>query len=151
MERTISSEERIRRAEEIYRKRRSNDNIRIYSNKNERINSKQNIIKKMILQMLICLMIYFIIYLIKNSNYIFSQDFMQKANQFLSQDVNVQELYTRSLEYWNGLVNKINVTDNQIAENVVSNQTTENIVNNEIAVNQNIVTQEAVARIGRSK
>lgn len=65
MERTISIEERIRRAEEIYNRRQNRD-IRVSSST---VNSGQKttlpLFKKMILQLLICTVIYFIFYLIK--------------------------------------------------------------------------------------
>ena len=73
MERTISIEERIRRAEEIYNRRQNRD-IRVSSST---VNSGQKttlpLFKKMILQLLICTVIYFIFYLIKNNNVINSK------------------------------------------------------------------------------
>ena len=60
MERTISDEEKIRRAIEISQRRNQN----YYSRETARVNvnSKKNykLFKKMILQIIICLLIYFI-------------------------------------------------------------------------------------------
>ena len=94
MERTISSEERIRRAEEIYQRRRGQSDVRVPTrNVNTKKNTEYRMFKKLILQILICLLIYFIFYLIKNSNYIFSEDVINKTREFLSYDINFQNLY----------------------------------------------------------
>ena len=87
MERAISAEERIRKAEEIYLRRKMNTGVRVSSsNVNTKIKSKPeyNLYKKLILQIAICLLIYFIFYLIKNSNYIFSENVIAKTREYLS-------------------------------------------------------------------
>lgn len=92
MERTLSSEEKIRRAEEIYAKRRAGQTARNIATVN--VNEKNyGLYKKMILQILICLVIYFIFYLIQNSNYIFSEDIINKTKEILSYDINIPEIY----------------------------------------------------------
>lgn len=93
MEKAISQEERIRRAEEIYYKRRKQNGIRVSTNnvnKNEKI--KISLFKKMLLQIAICIVIYIIFYLIKNSNYIFSDDVISKTKEFLSYDINFESI-----------------------------------------------------------
>ena len=52
------------------------------------------IFKKMIKQIIICLIIYGIFYLIINNNYIFSDDFTQRAREILSQDINFPQIYS---------------------------------------------------------
>ena len=95
MEKTISVEEKIRRAEEIYQRRKgSNTN----QNKTQRvpINDKKKDIKllrKMIMQILICVCIYIIIYTIQNSGSIFSESLINKAKEILSYDTNFVEIY----------------------------------------------------------
>lgn len=94
MERTMSVEDKIRRAEEIYYKRReqevpTRENIKRPGK--EKINIK--LFKKMIKQIVICLLIYSIFYLVVNSNYIFSEDFTNKAKEILSQDINFSQIY----------------------------------------------------------
>ena len=98
MERTISTEDKIKRAEEIYKKRRINT-IKQGSTKVS-ISEKKDIrlFKKIIIQILICLSIYCVFYLIKNNNYIFSEDFINKAKEVLSYDVNFQEIYSKTIE-----------------------------------------------------
>ena len=89
MERTMSQEDRIRRAEEIYQRRRVANGIRVSSNTVNRAEKKKlSLFKKMFLQLAICAVIYIIFYLIKNSNYIFSEDVIKKTKEFLSYDIN---------------------------------------------------------------
>ena len=68
MERTMTPEERIRRAEEIYYRRR-NQNLDRNSIRIGNDNTRPNfvIIKKMILQIIICVVIYSIFYMIQNT------------------------------------------------------------------------------------
>lgn len=107
MERVVSSEERIRRAEEIYNRRRMQTGVRVpssrvnTSNRNETFSDKYKLYKKLILQIAICFVIYFIFYLIKNSNYIFSEDFISKTREFLSYDINFGNAYNSVIEYYN--------------------------------------------------
>ena len=64
MERTLSAEEKIRRAEEIYERRRGGYNTHNVATVSVSEKKNYNLFKKMILQILICLLIYFIFYLI---------------------------------------------------------------------------------------
>lgn len=93
MEKTISPEERIRRAEEIYyRKRENNHSVRMSSSQVKEGNESRRIslYKKMIIQVLICVLIYLVFSLIKEANYIFSADVMNKTKEFLSTDINFE-------------------------------------------------------------
>ena len=94
MERAISVEERIRRAEEIYEKRRKGESRPITKvNVNDTQKKDIKLLKKMILQILVCVSIYLVIYAIYNNKYVFSEDFIKKANEILSYDTNFSELY----------------------------------------------------------
>lgn len=102
----MSSEERIRRAEEIYQRRKSrqdgNSGIRVPTSRvNTKTKAPYSLFKKLILQILICLLVYFIFYLIKNSDYLFSEDVIQKAKEFLSYDINFETLYQSGTNYYN--------------------------------------------------
>lgn len=94
MERTMSVEDKIRRAEEIYYRRRQQE-IPKREVENRPVKSKRNIklLKKMIKQILICLLIYTIFYIIINNNYIFSEDFSNKAREILNQDIDFLKVY----------------------------------------------------------
>lgn len=113
MERTMSVEEKIRRAEEIYARRNSEN----YANTARvRVNGKEKkdikVFKKLIIQIVICLVIYGVFYLVKNSNYIFSEDFVNKAKEVLSHDTNFGELYNNAKNAVIGFFNKDEQADN---------------------------------------
>lgn len=92
MERVMTVEEKIRRAEEIYQRRKQGETRPVAK---VTVNDKKDIklLKKMIIQMLICISIYLIVYVIQNNQYVFSEDFINKANEILSYDTNFIELY----------------------------------------------------------
>ena len=100
MERTMTVEEKIRRAEEIYARRQAGSSTKTAT---DNINTKKKkdlkLLKKMIIQIIISLLIYFTIYIIQNNNYIFSQDFINKAKEILSYDINFQATYENLKQY----------------------------------------------------
>ena len=110
MERALTVEEKIRRAEEIYerRKRAENGKMPIKMKDNLKSNDKRKdikLLKKILVQLLICSLIYTTFYLIKNNEYIFSNDVLKKANEILSHDTNFMELYENIK---NGIINLFN-------------------------------------------
>ncbi len=109
MERAISVEEKIRRAEEIYQRRKQGETRPIAK---VTVNNKKDIklLKKMIIQIIICITIYLVVYVIQNNQYIFSEDFINKANEILSYDTNFKELYENVK---NQVMNLINLNNNQ--------------------------------------
>lgn len=136
MERTITPEERQKRAEEVYNRRRNNSLSRInYTNENQR-KEKINIslFKKMTLQILICMVIYVIFYLIKNTSYFFSDDVINKAKEFLKYDINFQNLYNQAVTMLNDNKNNIPFLNNLLqnsSDETNSNEVQENSVNTE--------------------
>lgn len=108
MERTMSVEEKIRRAEQIYERRKqgSDKQIATVSVNNEKKDIR--LLKKMIVQILICISIYLVIYLviyfINNSEYVFSKDFINKINEILSYDVNFMDLYNTIKDQYNKII-----------------------------------------------
>ena len=92
MERVMTVEEKIRRAEEIYERRKKGEERPVAK---VTVNDKKDIklLKKMIIQIIICILIYLMVYVIQNNEYIFSQDFINKANEILSYDTNFVGLY----------------------------------------------------------
>lgn len=94
MERTMSVEEKIRRAEEIYARRQEGTQRRTATVTVNNENKKDiKLLKKMIIQIVVSLLIYLVIYIIQNNNYIFSEDFLNKANEILSYDMNFEQMY----------------------------------------------------------
>lgn len=135
MERTLSPEERIKRAEEIYYRRRVNNRgIRVPTSTVNVGNNKPeyNLFKKMVLQILICFVIYAIFYLIQNTNYIFSENVLKKTKEFLTTDINFNNIYNsvvnyinNNKDYWNGL------WDNNETKNNEQTSANNESVNNE--------------------
>lgn len=119
MERTLSPDERIRRAEEIYYRKK----IQATDKRSARVNVSDKkspvMLKKMILQILICIVIYTIFYMVQNTNYIFSEDVIKKVNEILSYDININVLYEQGKQYVNGLIYK---EDNQEENNSEQSQ-----------------------------
>lgn len=112
MERTLTSEEKIRRAEEIYARRRNGATKQNIANVNVGEEKDYGLFRKMILQITICLLIYFIFYLIQNSNYIFSQDVINTTKEILSYDIDLGEM-------WNGFISNFN----NLTKNIIQNNT----------------------------
>lgn len=130
----MSSEERIRRAEEIYQRRKINQgSVRVStSHVNSKSKVEYSLFKKMILQILICLVVYFIFYLIKNSNYFFSEEVIQKTKEFLSYDLNFETIYQSGMNYYNEHLKGFfeNIESNTNIEENINEQT--NIQTNEV-------------------
>ena len=105
MERTFTTEERIKRAEAIYAARRQREGVRIEQARVKVGSQKRDfsLFKKMVLQICICLTIYLIFYLIQHNNYIFSEDVLQKAKEILSYDINFQHIYEQASKYLTNL------------------------------------------------
>ncbi len=132
MERTLSPEEKIKRAEEIYSRRRGGYTSRNIATVNVSNEKNYGLLKKMILQIAICLVIYFIFYLIQNSNYVFSQDIINKTKEILSYDINIEEIF-------NNIINGINSFSNELVLDG-----TNNTINSEENNTVNIETQNAI-------
>ncbi len=133
MERAMTVEERIRRAEEIYERRKRNEGLTVVQekeNKKEK-NEKKDIklLKKMVIQLMICICIYLVIYTIQNKQYIFSEDFINKVNEIISYDIDFRKLYEDSKNFIMGIFNKENENQNES-----QNETQEN---NEVNVTEN--------------
>lgn len=113
MEKVLSTEDKIRRAEEIYNRRK--EYIQSSGTAKVNINDKKDIklLKKLFIQIIICLAIYSLFYLVKHNNYIFSEDFINKSKEILYYDINFQEVYNRGIEF---IKNKEENTDK--SENV---------------------------------
>ena len=93
MEKTISVEEKIRRAEQIYERRKQGTTKPVATVSLNKEKKDIKLLKKMIVQILVCISIYLVIYTIQNNEYVFSQDFTNKAKEILSYDTNFLELY----------------------------------------------------------
>lgn len=116
MERSLTPDERIKRAEDIYYQRK----IKNTNKKSARVNVAEKkdfrLFRKIVLQLCICLLIYVIFYMIKNTNYVFSDNILKKAHEILSYDININHLYEQAKECINGLINKKEETTRAVNE-----------------------------------
>ncbi len=140
MERILSQEDKIRRAEEIYQRRRANvsSGVRVSGNYVNSSKPKFSLFKKMTLQLAICSVIYVIFYLIKNTNYIFSEDVMKKTKEMLSYDINFGKVYDSICTFWNDNKDKFPGVRSEVNTNTTENtveNTDANNVKNENSVN----------------
>lgn len=136
MERTLSDEEKIRRAIEISQ-RRNNTYIEPKISK-VNVNQKKDyqLFKRMFLQIMICLLIYSIYYMITTTNYIFSEDVMKQTSAILNYDIDFNKLYQRSLETVKGFIGtwKEKNNTNLLNENTTDEQkeSSQNLVTNTV-------------------
>lgn len=145
MERTLSPDEKIKRAEEIYYRKK----IQATNRNSARVNVSEKkdfrLLKKMFLQIAICILIYIIFYMIQNTNYIFSEDVIKKANEILSYDINIQNLYSQAKEQINSFVN-IDINLENESKNELIDEQTNNQQNTEenvsIENNENISVEQ---------
>ena len=136
MERALTPDEKIRRAEEIYYKRKVQDRSRSSARVNVSENKKDfGILRKMILQIIICILIYTIFYMIQNTNYIFSEDVIKKTNEILSYDINLQNLYDQTKNYLNSFINNMN---NEEYKDITDDQNEEQINNDDNLSEENV-------------
>lgn len=114
-------------------------------NKNEKV--KMSLLKKMMFQIAICTVIYIIFYLIKNSNYIFSEDVLNKTREFLSYDINfgnVSSQFSSFIENNKDLFGFLRIIDEENKED----QNNSNNINNEINQDENNNVNETTGGIG---
>lgn len=128
MERTMSVEEKIRRAEEIYQRRRQ-ENSKQIATVNVAKKKDLRLLKKMIIQIIVCILIYLIINTIYNNKYVFSEDFTNKVKEVLSYDTNFIEIYENLKNYITNAIRPkedamggSNTQEQQIEENTVQEE-----------------------------
>jgi len=135
MERKMYIEDKIRRAEEIYYRRKNKEIPARDTTTKAPIKKKRNIklLNKMIKQILICLVIYSIFYAIINNNYIFSEDFTKKAREILNQDINFSQIYANFLEILkqDNSTTETNQSTENVEQTIEPEKTKEEIQNNE--------------------
>ena len=152
MERTMSVEEKIRRAEAIYERRKGKDQGQITTINVTREKKDIKLLKKLIVQIIICSSIYLVIYTIQNGEYVFSKDFINQVNSILSYDINFGEIYgniKNQITSWfpvqNGIGGAVEETteevENQTEQNQVQTQETEQEQNQE-QEEEVVLTQE---------
>ena len=147
MERTMSVEDKIRRAEEIYNRKRekeykvTNTRVSVENNQganNGKINKK---LKKMIIQIIVCMLIYLSFHYIVKSDYIFSQDFKNKCEEILAYDISFSEMYKNISNYVILVQEKYQAMQENNQELDIEKQEQTQEINQE-EQNQNTVTEQ---------
>ena len=122
MERTMSVEDKIKRAEEIYARRHEENNKKVATvsiNEDKRERKDIKLLKKMIIQIVVSFIIYLIVFEINSHNFIFSEDFLKKINDILSYDINFSQMYQNiKNNVSNGIMNMKKNTNNLNEENI---------------------------------
>ena len=150
MERTMTVEERIRRAEEIYERRKRNEGLTVVPEKESKKGQDEKkdlkLLKKMLIQLMVCICIYLVIYTIQNKQYIFSEDFINKVNEIISYDIDFRKLYEDTKNYIMGMFNKENENQNENQKDNEENITENTEMNNGIggAIEENTEETEQI-------
>ena len=131
MDKVISVEERIRRAEEIYN-RRNGGYINPPNTKKGK--KKKSTAKKLLMQIFVCLMIYLAFYVFTNSDYIFSEEFLNQVKGTFSQESKIYKVYLNVKSF---IEDKISTDNEQTVENQAENE-----VSNEKSNNTNSESKE---------
>lgn len=156
MDRMLTQEERIRRAEEIYNRRRY-ENREMYSEiprrkeiKTSSSKVKHKMAKKMITQIIICMLIYFSVYGMQQSNLFASDKIKEKTKEVLNYDIGFEKLQ----EIYNFCVNTIKsklVKQEQVQENTEehSNEPANDVIDENVEVESTAqVVEEQQEAIG---
>ena len=133
MERTMSVEDRIRRAEEIYYRKMKKENSQIEHIKSnlKKDKKEKKIVKKMINQILIILTMYCICYLIISNNYVFTEDFKNQIKEILSKNIDLSTIYTYITTKCDKTLKNILINDEQKKEETTQEEQKQNLQNNE--------------------
>lgn len=134
MEKTISPEERIKRAEEIYYRRRSDNNSVRMSSRQVRDDKEKKqfyLYKKMIIQVLVCILIYLVFSLIKQANYIFSEDVLNKTKEFLSTDINFEVIAGQVGQFFQDNQDKLDFLSSWLKDDKQNNNSEKNLESDE--------------------
>lgn len=132
MERVLSQDERIRRAEEIYARRKMQTQARSSATVNVEGNSEQKLTKKLIIQFMVCLSLYGAFFAMKNLPNIVSPEVMYKITDILEYDININELSKNINSFINKEAEKPENKENEFVEETLSatdspEQPTENL------------------------
>ena len=139
MERTLSAEERIRKAEEIYQRRKMQNGIRVPTkNVNSKGRYEISLFKKLIIQIIACLLIYLVFYLVHNSDYIFSKEIITKTKEFLSYDINFEEAYKNIEKFYNEKIAVLFKNDSDEKKEDIKEQVNETV---SVEENTNVQTE----------
>lgn len=143
MERTLSIEEKIKKAEGIYNRRNVHTSqSNIYDNKTTR---DFRFLNKAIIQLIVCVLIYLSSYIIINNQYVFSEDFKNKLNEIMQYDIEIKkmsEFINSQLQNFKFNLNSETKNQNQTENNTQNQNTQESSSVETVAEADNNTTQE---------
>ena len=139
MERAISEMEKIRRAEEIYSKRKNGEYTYSLESENK---AKIKSIYKILFQLLLLFNIAVVIVAVQNKNYIFTKDFLNEVNKY---NIDIKTKIKEFLFYVEG--NDENLNKNIDINNEVQNQveTVVKEVKSEAVKKENLQNEEVIS------
>ena len=117
MERVLTPDEKLKRAEEIYFNKKCKEEKK-GKTVNVPVSNKHYILRKMIIQLIICFILYVSFYIIKNYNFIFSKEVIDKTKEALAYDINFQDIYCKIANYINNYTYFNTKKEEQAKENI---------------------------------
>ena len=135
MEKTMSVDEKIRKAEEIALRRKGVDSAK--TNYEQIGNSRKNksIVRKTFTQIIVCIFIYTTFYIFNNSNWAATNQLISKTNEILNYNIDLKETANYIVNQMQSFINKLddNVNNNENAngENQDTTDGNNNQENNE--------------------
>jgi murein DD-endopeptidase MepM/ murein hydrolase activator NlpD len=101
MDRAMSVEEKIRRAEEIYNRRNAGN----YTYRQKELKKSPTLIHRMCKQIIICLIIYGLFYVVTNRDYFLSNEFQNKVQEVAAKNELLNNAYNYIYTYINKYIN----------------------------------------------
>lgn len=131
MEKTMSVDERIRRAEEIYSKR-NGQYVRSNVNKKEKKPGRLKKTKKLFMQIFVCLIIYIVFYAFTNKEYVFSEEFRTNIQKEIN-SINIEQTYQSVKSYIENIlgIEEESQSEDIIQENDIEEETDSEEVQND--------------------
>ena len=130
MEKAMSVEEKIRRAEEIYNRRNGNYNVNYSKNKEKK---GKSFTYRMVKQIIVCFIIYGIFYVVTNREYFLSEEFKGKVESIVSQNETLNNTYHYIMGYIEKYFKNSEESGNEQEkdENAPNTETEQNLENND--------------------
>ena len=150
MERVMTVEEKIRRAEEIYERRKQGETRPVAK---VTVNDKKDIklLKKMVIQVIVCMTIYLVFYIVQNNQYVFSEDFINKANEILSYDTNFMELYEMVKDQIMNVMKPEHSTETEAETESETEESSEDNSNNEAIGGAEEIKEEEIGNLSQEE
>lgn len=143
MERTLSQEERLRRAEEIYYRRQNAINSARTATVNITPKRNYKLLKKVIIQIVVCGCIYGVIYKLQSNTDSFSTDSINYIKGAMAYDIDINNAFEEAKKYM-ATFNLINEENTIEENNIIENQITEdaeignNVIEATLAVSEQV-------------